>query len=201
MINTIIFDIGNVLMRFDYLPYVRDLLKDEHVRDKVNGAIWRSGYWNELDKGEDTDRILSLMMAAEPQYAEQIRFTFENVGKCMHKAEYAIPWIKELKDQGYRVLYLSNYSEHTMQANPDVLDFLPFMDGGVFSCHVHLVKPDKRIFQKICDDYSLVPEECVFIDDNYENICAAQEFGLNSVHFTDYSEAKKKVSEYLLQGR
>lgn len=197
MIRTIIFDIGNVLMNFDYMPYVRALLKDEDLVYRVNGAIWRTGYWNRLDLGEETEKIFELMLAADPGCREEIRLTFENVGQCMKRLDYAIPWIKELKARGFRVLYLSNYSEYTMSVNPDVLDFLPYMDGGVFSCHVHLVKPDPAIYKKICDEYDLIPEECVFIDDNAENIHSASVFGFNTILFTDYHVAKKQLNNII----
>ena len=145
MIKTVIFDIGNVLMKFDYMPYIRRLLGDEEVIYRVNGAIWRSGYWNELDRGGDKEEIFRMMLAAEPDYQEEIRLVFDNIGQCMFRMEYAIPWILELKERGYQVLFRSNYSRNTMDANPEVLDFLPYMDGGVFSCDVHLVKPDPAI--------------------------------------------------------
>ena len=193
MINTIIFDIGNVLVDYDHISYVRSLWEDDRIMGKVIGAIWDSGYWGELDRGEDTERIFSLMLASAPEYAEEIRLAFENVGQCLHRTEHAIPWITKLKKRGFKVLYLSNYSEYAMQANPSVLDFLPYMDGGVFSCHAHMVKPDPGIYRKICDDYRLTPEKCVFIDDNYDNICAAEKFGLKTILFTGYPETKEKL--------
>ena len=180
-------------MHFDYMPYVRELLKDESLVYRVNGAIWRSGYWADLDRGEPLDEIYPKMLAAEPELEDDVRRTFENVGQCMSRAEYAIPWIKELKEEGFQILYLSNYSEYVMQANPDVLDFLPLMDGGVFSCYVHLLKPDPAIYQKICDEYSLDPQECVFIDDHEENVLAARDFGMQGIFFTGFPEAKKEL--------
>ena len=50
MIKTIIFDIGNVLMKFDYMPYIKNLLKDDLLIEKVNKAIWYTGCWNDLDR-------------------------------------------------------------------------------------------------------------------------------------------------------
>ena len=193
MIKTVIFDIGNVLMHFDYMPYVRELLKDESLIYRVNGAIWRSGYWAELDRGEPVEKIFPKMLAAEPELEKEIRLTFENVGQCMHRADYAIPWVQELKEKGFQVLFLSNFSEYIMKANPETLDFLPFMDGGVFSCYVHLLKPERAIYQKICDEYGLIPQECVFIDDHEENVLAAREFGMKGIFFTEYTEAKREL--------
>ncbi len=197
MIHTVVFDIGNVLMKFDYMPYIRSLLADEETVWRVNGAIWRSGFWNDLDRGEDTDTVFVKMLEAEPEYKKEIRLAFENVGQCMFKMEYAIPWIKDLKARGYQVLYLSNYSQHTMQANPGVLDFLPYMDGGIFSCEVHHVKPDAEIYRALCDKYQLNPAECVFLDDFEANIIAAQAFGMKAIRFESYEQAKRELEEML----
>ena len=184
-------------MHFDYMPYVRELLKDETLVNRVNGAIWRSGCWADLDRGEPVDKIYLKMLGIEPGLENEIRRTFDNVGQCMHRAEYAILWIQELKEEGFKVYYLSNYSEYLMQASPDVLDFLPLMDGGVFSCYVHLLKPERAIYQKICDEYGLDPKECVFIDDREENVLAAEAFGMKGIFFTGYPEAKKELDELI----
>ena len=199
-IKTIIFDIGNVLMSFDYWPFVKELLKDDKIIDKVNNAMWYSGLWNEMDRGVETDVILNKMLATEPEVADEIKLTFDNVGQCMHKRNYTIPWMKELKSKGFRVLYLSNYAEHTMEANPEVLDFLPYMDGGVFSCYERLIKPDPEIFRLIEERYSLVPEECIFLDDSEPNVNAARALGFNAIHFVDYESADRELEKIIQNG-
>lgn len=175
------------------MPYIRRLLKDEDTISRVNGAIWRTGFWNDLDLGEDTDAVFARMLEAEPGFQKEIRLAFENVGQCMSRMDYAIPWIRELKSRGFRVLYLSNYSRHTMEANPEVLDFLPYMDGGVFSCDVGIVKPDPAIYRRICDQYGLEPGECVFLDDFPDNVEAAREFGMNGILFAGYEQARSDL--------
>jgi putative hydrolase of the HAD superfamily len=197
MIKNIIFDIGNVLLKFDYHPYIKGLLKDDDVIEHVNNAIWMTGYWNDLDKGFNTDMIFQKMLEAEPGYEEEIKLVFDNVGQCIKKEDYAIPWIKDLKKRGYRVLFLSNYAEHTMKANHKPLDFLPYMDGGVFSCNEGVVKPDRRIYQILLDRFSLVPEECVFLDDKEENIEAAKALGFHGIEVKNYKQAKEELEQLL----
>lgn len=198
MIDTVIFDIGNVLMKFDYMPYIRSLLKDEETVYRVNGAIWRSGCWSDLDRGGDLETVYARMLEVEPEYRREVQLAFENVGQCMYRMEYAIPWIRELKERGYRVLFLSNYSRYTMQANPGVLDFLPYMDGGVFSCEVGMVKPEPGIYQALCEKYGLDPAKCVFLDDFAENVKAAREFDMKAIRFVNYPQARKELDALLV---
>ena len=200
MINTVIFDIGNVLMKFDYMPYIRTLLEDEETAYRVNGAIWRTGCWSDLDRGADLDTVYARMLQAEPAYRKEIQLAFENVGQCMFRMDYAIPWIQELKERGYRVLYLSNYSRYAMQANPDVLDFLPYMDGGVFSCDTGMIKPEEGIYRTLIGKYGLQPAECVFLDDFAENAEAARKCGMKAVVFRNYEQARRKLEQTLAAG-
>ncbi len=197
MIKNIVFDIGNVLLKFDYHPYVKELLQDDDVIEHVNNAIWMTGYWNDLDRGMNTDFIFQKMLEAEPEYEDEIRLVFDNVGQCIKKEDYAIPWIKDLKKRGYKVLFLSNYAEHTMNANPLPLDFLTYMDGGVFSCNEGIIKPDRRIYHILLERFGLVPEECVFLDDSKTNVIAAQTVGMNAIHFEGYEKARQELEEML----
>ncbi|MBR6614753.1 MAG: HAD family phosphatase [Lachnospiraceae bacterium] len=199
MIKTVIFDIGNVLMEFSWWPYVRSLF-DEDTARVITDAFWKTGYWEEFDRGVlSYEEIVKLMEEAAPEYVKEIHLTLERVGECMRKHDYAIPWIKQLKEMGYQVVFLSNYSEFLMKLKPEVLDFLPYMDGGVFSCHVKLIKPDPAIYQVLCDKCNLVPEESLFVDDNAANIESAKKFGLHAIRFEGYEKSYGEVMEYLAE--
>lgn len=197
MIKTIIFDIGNVLMEFDSFPFVKELLGDEETARRVAAAIFRTGYWEELDLGRDPEEVFLKMISYAPEYEDEIRLTLANIDKGIGRADYAKGWIKDLKARGYRILFLSNYSEHVMSSRWDVLDFLPLMDGGVFSCYVGMIKPDPAIFKELFNRYNLIPEECVFIDDNADNIRTAKSLRLNTVHFKSYESARKELEDIL----
>lgn len=200
MIKTVIFDIGNVLMKFDWFHYLTELFHDPEIEWAINDAIWGQHAWDELDRGViPLEEVLEGFVKGAPQYEKEIRLAFDQVDACMYKLDYAIPWIQEVKAKDVRVLYLSNYSEHLIQKKPEVLDFIPYMDGGVFSCRVHLIKPDPAIYQAICDTYGLVPEETIFVDDNRENIASALKFGLRAIRFESYEQAHKAVNDLLNQ--
>ncbi|MBQ6622723.1 MAG: HAD family phosphatase [Mogibacterium sp.] len=196
-IRTVIFDIGRVLIEFEWKDYILGLF-DEKTAIAVTEAMWKTGYWHELDRAVLTEEeILSLFYSAAPEYREEILTAFERVGECVKRLDYAIPWIEDLKARGYQVLFLSNYSMHVMSSNPAALDFLPHMDGGVFSCDVKLIKPDPAIFAAICDKYDLTPSACLFIDDNAANVEAARAFGMNAIRFKTYEQARADVDRML----
>lgn len=198
MIRTVIFDIGNVLADFDWKTYIHGMFSDDKTIQAVSEAIWKTKYWEEFDRGVlEFEEIVRMMEAHAPEYREEIRRTIDGAGACLHRFDYAIPWICMLKEQGYRVVFLSNYSEFLMEKNPGVLDFLPYMDGGLFSCHAKLIKPDRRIYEALCEKCGLIPEESLFIDDNAANIEAARAFGLHAIRFEGYEKSYDGIMQYL----
>ena len=199
MIKAIIFDIGNVLKRFEYKEHLQKLFPDCTTRDKIYSAIWGTGYWKLLDLGEDSDSVFAKMTAAEPDYKSEIKLTLETIGDCMYRQDYAIPWIKELKSRGFAVYYLSNYSDFVKKASPEVLDFLPYTDGGIFSCDVKMMKPDLRIYRLLLEKYDLKAEECIFIDDRMENVEAAIKCGMEAIHFTDYLHSRENMDTIIMR--
>ena len=197
MIKTVIFDIGNVLMGFDWWSYVCSIFSEETARI-VTDAFWKTGYWEEFDRGVLSDEeIIHLMEEVAPDYKNEMHIALERVGECMFKHDYAIPWIKQLKEMGYQVVFLSNYSEFLMERKPEVLDFLPYMDNGLFSCHAKLIKPDPAIYQALCEKCDLIPEEALFVDDNEANIESAKKFGLHAIRFEGYEKSYDEVMDYL----
>lgn len=192
-IKAVVFDIGNVLVGFDWMNFMRSRF-DETTVEAVNRAMWESGIWNEMDRGIlNEEEILDEMTARAPEYAPQIREAYYGCGSCITRKDYAIPWIEELKARGYRVLFLSNYSEHVKSLNPEALDFLPHMDGGVWSCDTGLVKPFRKIYRILMEKYSLAPSEWVFLDDNPANIAAARGLGIPGILFQKTDPGASKV--------
>ena len=93
---------------------------------------------------------------------------------------------------------LSNWSEPVYEANKDThLRFLKYVDGEIMSYREGMIKPDREIYQLLCNRFHINPAEAVFLDDNAANIKAAKEFGLNAIHFTSYEQAREELEQYL----
>ena len=199
MIRNMVFDIGNVLMGFRWKEYMRSLFgENEALIQTINQGIWHNGCWAAMDKGEmDGAATLRSAVAFSPQYEKEIKLTLDKVALAFHKFGYAVPWVQELKGMGLNVYYLSNYSAFSIAANPDVLDFIPCMDGGVFSFEVKAVKPDPEIYRCLCDKYDLKPEECLFTDDVPANVKGAQACGFQGIVFEGYEKTYPVIMKAL----
>lgn len=194
MIRNIIFDIGNVLTDFRWREFLADKGFDETMVARIARASVLTPLWDEVDRGVwETDRLLREFVRMDPEIEPQIRMAFGDVHGMVTKRDYAIPWIQRLKDQGYRVYYLSNFSAKAYEDCRDALDFMPFMDGGILSYREKVVKPDAEIYRLLLSRYSMKAEESVFIDDTAKNVEAAEALGIHGICFQTREQAEAEL--------
>lgn len=197
-IKNIVFDIGNVLVDWDWKSYIERRFPDNEVRDALTKIYWGYEFWREMDRGAiSQETIHREILKIAGSYENEMEIAYQNAGECLSHLEYTGPWISELKEKGYKVYYLSNYSDYLIKKRPDVLEFTKEMDGGIFSCYVKLLKPDIAIYECLCKKYDLEPSECLFLDDKIINVVAAREYGMQALQFTGYDETYPKVRKLL----
>lgn len=186
MIKTIIFDIGGVLIGYNWMDFLMQLFNDEEKAKRLRENIFK--HWNEVDRGVISDEeLLELFASDAPDLKDDIKYFWDHIGEALWQFDFTKDWLKELKDRGYQLLYLSNWSNHVRECALKQLDFIPLMDGGIFSYEVKLIKPDHAIYEEIIRKYKLNPEECVFLDDKLANCEAARECGLHAVQVVDHN--------------
>lgn len=197
MIKTVIFDIGKVLVGYDWRATMMEMFNaDKTFADKLFDTMFCHGVWDELDRGVWTkDQLLEGFIKTSPELEKEIRYFFDHAGVALHQYEFTKDWIRELKAKGLKLLFLSNYSQHIIDQNPECLDFIPMLDGGIFSCDVKLIKPDKAIYEKIIKEYNLTPGEAVFLDDKLANVEAAISCGMKGIHVKNHEQAALELKE------
>ena len=190
MIDTIIFDIGNVLLDFDYMKEFRKLFSEEMAETIANISIRKSEVWVEMDRGVlSYDEAVELIIQGAPHLANEIRLAVKELYDNVDSFPYAVDWVKQLKEKGYRIYILSNYGEKPFADSKVHMPFLQHVNGQLISYEIREVKPNAAIYQAICDRFTIEPGEAVFIDDSAANIAGAKAFGLNTIHFTSYDDA------------
>lgn len=194
MIKNIVFDIGNVLAGFIWQEFFQNFGYSQEVFEKLADATVRSALWNEMDRGKMSDEeLLAGFIANDPSIERQVREVFENLEGMILRYDYAIPWIRELKGQGYGIYVISNFAHKAYNECREALDFLEEVDGAILSYQVKLVKPSPEIYQLLCSRYGLDPQECVFIDDIQKNVDAAMGEGMKGITFQSLLQAKEEL--------
>ena len=184
-ISTVIFDIGDVLVSANIKDY---LMADPEIPNEIVDELLKLWFIDkdEVDDTMDLDtyrEIVNKRMSVE--FSNYIPKLFQYNVDCVTAFNYTIPMIQDLKDKGYKVYYLSNWSAWTYDLLQEAgkFDFLNLMDGGVFSYDVGYMKPNEEIYKILLNKYKINPEEAMFFDDREENIEAANKLGIHGVHF------------------
>ena len=195
-VNTIIFDLGKVLVDYDWKKYLKSLHYDEASIQAVGDAMFASKDWVEADRGvRNEEEILQSFIDNDPEYEKEIRNAFEDMGFTIHTFSYTRIWLKYLKKRGYKIYYLSNFSKPLYDRCKEELSFLDLMDGGYMSWQVKMLKPEPEFYQKLLKDFKIDPAKAVFLDDVLDNIAEARIQGSNAVHFKGNKEAVQTLHE------
>lgn len=104
--ENIIFDVGQVLVKYDWETYLDSFGFPKEERDTIAKAVFLSDVWNERDRSsQDEQYYVDEMVKAAPQYEKDIREVMRRSNETVEKMDYAETWVKYLKDQGLSCLY------------------------------------------------------------------------------------------------
>ena len=189
-IKNVVFDIGQVLMRFDWEGYLKSYGFSEEKYNKIADAVFRGPVWDQRDKGCLTEaEYVDQMVALAQEYEADIREVMRRSGETISLMDYAVTWVKYLKEKGYHLYILSNYSDYMRQETISKMEFLPYMDDTVFSCDVKMLKPDREIYETLLEQCGIRGKESVFLDDRAENVAGARAAGLHAIQFKNMKQA------------
>lgn len=193
MIKNIIFDIGNVLAPFSWRSTYEQLFKGDELERMAELTVLDGEAWNKLDKGElSFEEILQIFIKKAPELEEKIRTAVDKIYCDIKPYPYAADLVKNLKERGYGVYALSNYGQVPFEKSLPRFSFMDYMDGAVISYQIKEIKPQAEIFNYLLKKYNLKAFECLFLDDNENNIRAASALGFETVLFGSIEDAKRE---------
>lgn len=195
---TVIFDIGNVLAEFIPEKFLECKGYYGEINKSLMETVIESDLWNEYDKGIITkEELIDKYINEVPWFKDDVKKIFGNLNGIIKKFKYTDEWIDTLKNKNVRVLFLSNLSETLYLDCKKELDFLNKMHGGILSFEAKCIKPDKKIYEKLIEEYNLTPDKCIFVDDRETNVTSGINVGFNSILFTSYEETNDKIMKLL----
>ncbi len=194
MIKDVVFDFGGVLMDWDPRYLYRTYFKDEEQMEYFLSHICTDAWNAEQDRGRTFDEGVSLLLRQYPQYAEPIRM-YKDRWESMLKGEFprSVELLRRLKEQGYGIYGLTNWSAETIPIAFAKYDFFSLFDGIVVSGEEKLIKPDPKIYRILLERYNLSAENTLFIDDSPANIEAASHLGFQTILFDNIENVTSKV--------
>lgn len=198
MIQNIVFDMGNVVIRFDPKYFTdREGILDPEDRKLVMNELFLSVEWAQMDAGTLTEETAEPLIL--PRFPERLRSKVRNLLYNWAYPRDMIPGmedlIRRLKEAGYHIYLLSNASAAQHDYWPR-FSVSQYFDGKLISCDVKTVKPNPEIYRLFTEKFSLKPEECLFIDDTTANVAAAIACGWKGIVFHgEADELEQKMRE------
>ncbi|MCB1096897.1 MAG: HAD family phosphatase [Verrucomicrobiales bacterium] len=185
MIETIIFDLGGVLIDWDPRHLYRKLIPDEERMEYFLANIC-AHEWNEQhDAGHPVAEGMKELAAIHPDWEKEIFAYYERWPEMLGgPIEGTVDILSELHNAGeQRLLALTNWSAETFPVARERYDFLNWFENILVSGEEKMKKPDPRFFQLLFERFNVDPAKAVFIDDSARNIESAQNCGLHTIHF------------------
>jgi FMN phosphatase YigB (HAD superfamily) len=187
MIRNIIFDLGNVLISFLPSEYLEKNNYPPEKRDIILSDIFWGREWLLLDNGDlSTREAIDLIAKRSSLTRSEIALIFDKRTEIMFPHVNNVRLLPGLLKEGYRLYYLSNFPADIFEEVKRSYPFFKYFVGGIISADVRFSKPDPGIFRVLFEKFDLVAKECFFIDDNQENVIAAEKIGM-TVFFTSGS--------------
>lgn len=193
MLKNVILDMGNVLLDYNPEAALDRFFETEDDKALIKRELFDGPEWVQGDLGYITNeqRYDGVSKRVPERLHEKLRACVDGWDFCMVPLDGAIEFCHFVKDNGYGIYVLSNAAMEFHQYFPKYFD-PAFFDGIVISAEVHIVKPDKRIYQYLLEKYGLLAEECLFIDDRPNNVEGALKCGMQVHQFkNDFEEIKK----------
>jgi 2-haloacid dehalogenase len=198
-INTVIFDLGGVLIDWNPRYVYRTIFKTEEEIDWFFENV-ATHDWNEnQDAGYPIAKATEELIVQHPEWEHQIRAYYgrweEMLGGPMHETVEIFKELKELP--GLKTYALTNWSAETFHIALDRYEFLHWFDGRLVSGEERTRKPFPEFYQKLIDKFSIDPAKTVFIDDNLRNIKGADALGIKGIHFHDHRQLRDELGKYV----
>lgn len=185
MIHNIVFDMGQVLIRWQPDSMITQYGLNDEEMQLLKRELFQGVEWIQQDRGIVTEEQVASRVCA--RLPEKLHAPVETLVYGWHK-RHLVPMpgmaelVRELKGEGYRIYLLSNASLALREYFPRIPGSECF-EGLMVSAEEKLLKPQHEIYERLYERFGLNPAECFFIDDSPANIEGAMLTGMDGAIF------------------
>ena len=199
MIRNIVFDMGQVLLRYDpMLPCRRHADTPEQAQTLLDTVFNAPEWADRMDRGTMSHADFVALVQSRLQTPQLRQMAAALLEDWILDALYPIGGMEELARTlhaaDYKLYVLSNMSLRFREIEYKLPAYELF-SGALVSAEELLVKPDEAIFHRLCEKFGLKASECLFVDDNPQNIESAKRVGMMGYCIEDWDV--ERLAAYL----
>ena len=197
-IQKVIFDVGQVLVKFNPQNLFIKILKDEEKVDFFLKNICTWEWHIQQDLIYDTSKAAGPVIKKYPEYKEAIEAFYGRFLEMIDSVHQEnVNLALKLKQKGYPIYLLSNFPGDQFEKYRLQNSFLDEFDDRIISGDVGLAKPDIKIYQLAIKKFNLNPEESLFIDDKIENTKGAEQAGIKTIQLQNPEDLDKEIRKFI----
>lgn len=195
MIKAIVFDLGNVLIPFDYQRAIENFNKLESGLGEKFYKFAKDNYplHREFEAGKITeDAFIATMLRGMNSSIDREVFCkfYSDIFTLNEDVISLLPILKNT----YRLFLLSNTNSIHKKYGYEHYPFLMNFEKLFFSHEVGAVKPEKKFYNAVAQYSGLNPEEHIFIDDIEEYALGAKQQGWDAIQFKGFEQLKSELT-------
>lgn len=194
MIETVVWDVGGVLVDWDPRHLYRKVFDDDAEMEQFLAEVCTWEWHHQHDVGVPFSESIPALAGAFPEHRSLIAmWSARYLEMVAGEVPGVVDVLRELHAAGTRLLVLSNMPAEVWQPLAAAFDWFSLFSGAVVSGHEKLVKPDPAIYRILVDRFGVDPATTAFVDDRAENVEAACALGFAGIRFTDAASLRREL--------
>ncbi len=190
----IIFDVGGVLLKWKPAEAARRAFSDPAERKRFLKEVIQQDVWKDFDAGRISSKdLVRSVHETSGISTEGLNAFIREIPNELVPMQDTLKLVDDLIDAGHKLYILSNMPYEIAEYIQNRDAFWDKFTGKVFSGYVHMIKPDREIYDHISSEYELIPEETFFIDDYEINIETAKSIGFRTHLFRDAETCREDL--------
>lgn len=184
MIDTVVLDLGNVLVRWDPTrPFVGRLPVPDADAFLTDFDFMAFNHLQDAGRSWADARVD--LAATAPEHVRALDVYVEHFADTL-AGPVPGSWdlVRDLHALGVRLLGLTNWSAETFHLAEPAAPAIGLLEDVLVSGEVGVAKPDPRVFDLLTRRFGLLPSRTVFVDDSAANVAAGAAAGFDAVLFT-----------------
>ena len=193
----IVFDLGNVLLRWDPRFLFTQYFDDEAQMEWFLAHVCNHEWNLEQDRGRSFAEAVKHATSLHPDHAEAIAAYDARWHETLpHAIDGTVAIFKELVARDAPVYAITNWNGDKFRETKLRFPFLYNFRDIVVSGDERLLKPDPAIYRLLLGRNGLEASDCLFIDDSAANVKGAEAVGMKAHQFTSPENLRTTLNSF-----
>jgi len=195
--DAVVFDIGNVLIRWDPHPAIATAVGDAEATRFLAARDFDFRAWNHAqDAGRAWPEAEDQAVGSFPHWREHIlAYRTHFARSLLGPVTSSVAVLEELHSHHVPLYALTNWSAELFPVARERYGFLSLFDDIVVSGEEGVAKPEAAIFEVLAGRIGRPLDRCLFVDDSPANVAAARTAGLDAIVFTDTGHLRRDLRD------